>query len=241
MAELVRRVRDAMSALPAYFSSVTAIEGLQASDLFTLNTVLGATIEIQVVETLNRIRDVWDPNDDWPLHYFIRQPQTFPDVLLQSRDGADVAIGVELKGWYLLSKEAEPSFRYKVTPAACGPYDLLAVVPWHLSNVLSGTPRVRTPGVWSARHAAEHRNWYWQHGRTTTLDTAIVAPEGAAPYQKRKPNTDRPAADEGRNFGRIARTGIMNDWVTRQLEATLAGVAVREWIDFFRHQQGAPQ
>ncbi len=51
-----------MRALPAYFASVTAIEGLQATDLFTLNTVLDATIEVQVVETLNRIRDVWDPD-----------------------------------------------------------------------------------------------------------------------------------------------------------------------------------
>lgn len=242
VAELVHRVRDAMRALPAYFASVTAIEGLQATDLFTLNTVLGATIEVQVVETLNRIRDVWDPNDDWPLHYFTRQPQTFPDVLLvhETDDGPDVALGIELKGWYLLSAEAEPSFRYKVTPAACGPYDLLAVVPWHLSNVLSGTPRVTAPGLWSARYAAEHRNWWWQHARTTTLDASIVAPQGAAPYQRRQPNSDKPAADSGRNFGRIARTGIMDRWVARQLDVSLAGVTVREWIEFFRHQQGAP-
>ena len=38
-------------------------------------------------------------------------------------------LGIELKGWYVLSKEGEPSGRYKVTPAACAPQDLLVIVP----------------------------------------------------------------------------------------------------------------
>lgn len=31
-------------------------------------------------------------------------------------------MGIELKGWHVLAKEREPSFRYKVTPAACSPW-----------------------------------------------------------------------------------------------------------------------
>ena len=31
-------------------------------------------------------------------------------------------MGIELKGRYVLAKEREPSFRYKVTPAACSPW-----------------------------------------------------------------------------------------------------------------------
>ena len=31
-------------------------------------------------------------------------------------------MGIELKGWYVLAKEREPSFRQKVTPAACSPW-----------------------------------------------------------------------------------------------------------------------
>ena len=151
-------------ALPGYFSSSTNIEGIDASDLFALNTMLGTTIEVQVVNTLNRIRDVWDPNDEWPLYRFDRQAQTFPDVLLRRQlasDDFDVALGIELKSWYVLAKEAEPSFRYTVTPAACTSWDLLVVVPWHLSNVLSGVPLVDSPGLWSARNVAEHRNHWW--------------------------------------------------------------------------------
>ena len=225
-------------ALPGYFNSTTNIEGIEAADLFALNTMLGTTIEVQVVNTLNRIRDVWDPNDEWPLHRFDRQAQTFPDVLLRRQLDSgdfDVALGIELKGWYVLSKEAEPSFRYTVTPAACTTWDLLAVVPWHLSNVLSGVPRVDSPGLWSARHAAEYRNYWWQHIRETEQSREIELASVDAPYRQRSHTSDKPAYDGGGNFGRIARIGIMNDWTQDILRRRLAGVPTRDWIDFLKH------
>ena len=156
------RVKDALRALPGYFRSATNIEGIQATDLFSLNTMLGTTLEVQVVNTLNEMRDVWDPGDEWQIYRFDRQAQRFPDVLLrkQTDDGATVALGIELKGWYVLSLEATPSFRYSITPDGCSLWDLLVVVPWHLSNVLAGTPQVGLPGVWPARYAAVYRNWW---------------------------------------------------------------------------------
>ena len=147
---LVSNVRDAISALPVYFRTATRIEGLDGGELFNLSAVLGSAIEVQVVETLNRIREVWDPDDRWPRHRFVRSAQTFPDVrlLAHGRDGtAEIALGIELKGWYLLSREREPSFRYTVAPTACAPQDLLVVVPWHLKNVLSGEPVVHEPYI----------------------------------------------------------------------------------------------
>ena len=161
---------DAITALPAYFRTTTHIEGLEAADLFSLNAVLGSTIEVQVVQTLNRIREVWDPENRWPRHRFVRSSQTFPDVRLVARSGdgsQNIALGIELKGWYLLSKEREPSFRYTVTPRACAPQDLLVVVPWHLRNVLSGEPVVYDPYIEQARYAAEYRNWWWTSVRET--------------------------------------------------------------------------
>ena len=234
---LMERVREAILALPGYFDSDTNIEGVAATDLFALNTVLGATIEVQVVRTLNRMRDVWDPGDEWPLHMFERQAQTFPDVLLRkatASGGHDVALGVELKGWYVLAKEREPSFRYTVTPDACSDWDLLVVVPWHLSNVLAGRPLVDSPGVWSAKGAAEYRNHWWRHLRRTATDTSIASPEGAAPYKGRENTSDKPAYDRGGNFGRIARTGIMDEWIDRVLLKSLAGIPARDWIEFLR-------
>lgn len=54
--QLYRDVREAISSLPVYFRTETHISGIMATDLQTLNTVLGATIEEQVVRTLNLLR-----------------------------------------------------------------------------------------------------------------------------------------------------------------------------------------
>jgi hypothetical protein len=117
--------------LPGFFEFGTQFEGIDATDLFSLNSVLGASIEGQVVRTLNKMRNEWDPDEQWTGYRFVRQAQTFPDVLL-ARQGAGtftIAMGIELKGWYLLSKEGVGSFRFQVTPAACSIFDLIMIVP----------------------------------------------------------------------------------------------------------------
>ncbi len=116
--DLYNGVREAVTSLPAYFRTETHISGIMATDLHTLNTVLGATIEEQVVRTLNLIRNTWDPNGRYALYGFVRQAQTFPDVLLRRIAGDEILMGIELKGWYLLAKEAEPSLRFQVTEGA---------------------------------------------------------------------------------------------------------------------------
>ena len=100
--ELWKRVRDALFACPDHFSTSTTIEGLLATDIFTLNTPLAATIEESVVKTLNDLRSVWDPHKTYQTYTFVRQPQTFPDVVLRELDNDQhVLMGIELKGWYL--------------------------------------------------------------------------------------------------------------------------------------------
>ena len=87
-----------------------------ATDIFTLNTALAATIEDAMVKTLNDLRNVWDPQDEYETYAFVRQPQTFPDVVLRRVDnGEEVLLGIELKGWYLLAKEEAPTYRFTVT------------------------------------------------------------------------------------------------------------------------------
>lgn len=240
---LVGNVRDALGALPVYFRTATQIEGLDGGELFNLSAVLGSAIEVQVVETLNRIREVWDPNDRWPRYRFVRSAQTFPDVRLQAhgQDGvADIALGIELKGWYLLSKEREPSFRYSVTPEACAPQDLLVVVPWHLKNILSGEPVVHEPYIEQARYVAEFRNWWWTNVRETS-DTQsqrqVKAPdERVSPYPAPKTRiADRPVKDGGNNFGRVARlAGLMDDYTASLRLRSIAGIPADHWIVFFR-------
>ena len=69
---------------PSYFKTDLRISGVLATDLFTFNSSLGATIEAQVVEALNAIRGSWDPEQRYAAYSFVRQSQRFPDVILRT-------------------------------------------------------------------------------------------------------------------------------------------------------------
>ena len=142
-------------------------------------------------------------------------------------------MGIELKGWYALAKEREPSFRYKVTPAVCAPADLLVVVPWTLSRVISGSPTVFTPYVIGARYAAEYRNWYWENAKGGKGNN-LVSLSTASSYYPNKNDmiADRPASDGGGNFGRIARTRIMDEYIDDLFDEKLAGIPLSAWQKF---------
>lgn len=230
--------------------------------------MLGGSIEIQVVQALNHLRAVWDPDQEWEEYTFVRSSQTFPDVRLitasptRVTQGEGVALGIELKGWYLLSREGEPSFRYTVSRDACDTHDLLVVVPWHLSNVLAGEPIVYAPYVESARYAADMRNYYWRvhrrkndeqkaqqaitQGKTPKTFTDgyydINSPADLHPYPAPKTKiTDTAAHDGGSNFGRVARAaGLMDEYVESLLRTSVAGIEARHWVAFFRaYAEGA--
>ena len=240
--ELHTHVTGVLKSLPFHFFSTTTIEGISALDIFTLNSALGATIEEQVVSALNRQRSVWDPDDKYTSYGFSRQTQRFPDVVFHRMDqdpaGREVLFGIELKGWYVLAKERVPSFRFNVTPAVCAPQDLIVVVPWVLENVLSGRPKVAAvPYIQPARFAAEMRNYYWQHIRTTTADRGITHPEVDTFYPRKDEKiADQPKYDAGGNFGRyFVRSGILSDYTVDVLNNTMvAGVPAGAWIDFFK-------
>jgi hypothetical protein len=216
-----------------------------ATDLFTLAAALGATIEQQVVDTLNDMREVWDPDHKYELYHFFRQSQTFPDVLLRkSADATDIIMGLELKGWYLLAKESEPSFRFQVTPKACNPQDLIVVVPWALSNVISGTPRVFDPYVVSAQYAAQYRNYHWRYLRDAKTDSDITSPTDVGPYpQKVDAISDKPKFDDGKNFGRFSRTGLMDDYLKEVALQHICGIEATHWRTFFKafQEQATPE
>ncbi len=211
-----------------------------ATDLFAFNSSLGATVEKQVVDSLNKLRSVWDPKQHYALYEFERQPQTFPDVVLKASAPdvePTVLMGIELKGWYVLAKEKEPSFRYKVTPASCASADLLVVVPWALSNVISGSPIVFEPFVMGARYAAEYRNWYWQHKRQHKRRGASnrgIKLSSVNRFYPAKSDmiSDRPASGSGGNFGRLARAGVMDNYISRLFEEKLAGIQLAAWQRF---------
>ena len=98
---LRERLLTVLLGLPAYFEFNNHVAGVEATDLHALNTLLGASIEGQVVKALNQQRKLWDPDDYWRGYVFERQSQRFPDVLLTRKGGEggpDIALGIELKG-----------------------------------------------------------------------------------------------------------------------------------------------
>lgn len=223
--ELRNGIVRALYALPMHFTSPINVEGIEVNDLFSINTLLGGTIEAQTVMLLNSLRSIWDPQGKWADEEFRRYPESFPDVrLVGSNKDDSPLIGIELKGWYLLSKESEPSLRYKASADAVTEWDLICCVPWGLSNVLSGKPVVYEPYVEQAKFASDMRTYYWNHrrGDNSKRDCGIHHPE-TAPYPK--PGTqyvDVPNQDGGGNFGRIARVdGLMANWVDESMDTLI--------------------
>lgn len=234
--KLYDAVTAALHALPSMFESDLVITGVLAPDLFTLNTSLGATLEVQVVQALNAVRRVWDPDQDYALYRWVRQSQTFPDVLLRRSgpgDGPEVLMGIELKGWYVLAKEKEPSFRYTVSPRVCQLQDLLVVVPWALSNVVSGSPVLFDPYIVEARYAAAYRNYHWEYLRQAAGATGITVSTVDTAYPvKSEQISDRAASDAGGNFGRFARAGLMDDYIAALNDEEIVGIPIWAWQRF---------
>lgn len=150
-------------------------------------------------------------------------------------------LGIELKGWYALAKEREPSFRYTVTPAVCAPWDLLAVYPWTLSQVVSGQPQLFQPYIVNARHAAEYRNWMWQHGMRSSGNKNITLSTFDRFYPaKTDVISDQPLSDGGGNFGRLARSRIMDEYMEGVRREKLSGIPLDAWqrfLSFFREER----
>lgn len=239
--QLYDRVLDTLHALPARFRTSLRIAGISATDLFTLNTPLGAAIESSVVENLNDLRELWDPEGKYEIYSFVRQAQVFPDVRLQTTapnvpEAERILMGIELKGWFILSKEGEPSFRYKASPQVCAPQDLLVVFPWGLDEVISGAPKLMRPFVEEARYAAEHRNHYWTVLRGVTGDDAdVISSAITQPYPtKNQKFNDEAKKDKGDNFGRVARGQLMTEFITALLEQRISGIPAVFWQSFLK-------
>lgn len=228
-------MKKTLTLLPSHFEASISISGIPATDIWALGGLIGAAIEDNVVRILNDLRAEWDQNNKYEFFSFIRKAEIFPDVRLIRRDTGKILLGIELKGWYLLSKEKEPSFRFKTTQSVCAPPDLFVMYPWALKNVLSGEPQLFQPFIRTCNFVARYRNYWWQHVRNTSDSKVIEEPEEISYYPTgRELIEDKPEYDSGNNFGRIARTGIMDDFVEQCRKIKLAGIEIDRWIDFLK-------
>jgi hypothetical protein len=110
------------------------------------------------------------------------------------------------------------------------------IVPWILSDVISGSPRLFQPLIESARYVAEYRNFHWQESRRNqTKSRNIRSPKNINYYPDiRQEASDEAEDDKGKNFGRIARTGIIDYYVKFIKENKYLGIKISHWIEFFR-------
>jgi hypothetical protein len=192
-----------------------------------------------VVDSLNDVREIWDPDGKYKLYSFIRQPQVFPDVRLETTapdvPAADrILMGIELKGWFVLAKEGEPSFRYHASPAVCARQDLLVVYPWTLDEVVSGSPKLLRPFIEEARYAAEHRNHYWMELRGAAGAKITKAPHQTPYPTKNQKFNDKADDDTGGNFGRVARGGLMAAFIEELMAFPLSGIPAKHWQSFLK-------
>ena len=184
---------------------------------------------------------MWD-DGSWSEYHFIRSNESFPDVrLVRKGDNHDIILGIELKSWFILSKEGEPSFRYRTASEACDPADLLCIIPWYLSDAVCGHPVLATPWVYSAKAAAEATKRYWIYERQTDKpmtveERGLDIPAGVRPYMEnaRDKTNYKPVNDGGNNFGRLARTGIMTEFVNETLLTDILGIPANNWRLFLK-------
>ena len=241
-AKLLENLRKVVfPSLPAECTIENNYSGILATDLFSLNTLLGSMIESKVVLFLNAHRPLWD-NGKWNEYHFIRSNESFPDVrLVKKGDNHDIILGIELKSWFILSKEGEPSFRYRTASEACDKGDLLCIIPWYLSDAVCGNPVLATPWVYSAKAAAEATKRYWIYERQTdkpmtVRQRGLIVPPDVRPYMDNARNKTnyKPVNDGGNNFGRLARTGIMSDFVEETLVTDILGIPAKHWMLFLK-------
>ena len=76
------------------------------------------------------------------------------------------------------------------------------------------------------------------------VGTMIVEPKDAAPYPRKADATnDKPTSDSGGNFGRIARTGLMDEYLERMMIQPVCGIKATYWLEFFKifHQDATDE
>ena len=104
-----------------------------------------------------------------------------------------------------------------------------------LNRVLSGTPVAFRPFVGVSEVCSRVSELLVDERPQVRQDPGITMPESVPEYpQKGDQILDRPAADAGGNFGRIARTGLMDEYVEKLKQTTLAGIPTSDWLTFLK-------
>lgn len=73
------RIDDVIYSIPAHFETELLIKGINVTEIFSVGGAFASVVENQVVNILNSLRNIWDPDSEYADYAFVRQSQTFPE------------------------------------------------------------------------------------------------------------------------------------------------------------------
>ena len=57
------KVNDLIYSLPNYFKTDLIVKGINVTEIFSIGSAFTTVVDTQVVEILNRLRGIWDPEN----------------------------------------------------------------------------------------------------------------------------------------------------------------------------------
>lgn len=66
-------IKSLLLSIPNHFQTDLSIRGVNATEIFSIGPVFSSILESQIIETLNRLRNVCDKDNKHPSFAFIRR------------------------------------------------------------------------------------------------------------------------------------------------------------------------
>jgi hypothetical protein len=138
------------------------------------NNYVGQGIEELIGSELNgSLRGTWTTDGNLSL---VRNAVQFPDLYLIRRKERRILLSVEVKSWFVFAKD-DITARFEAAPNIIRGGSLIVLVPWCMTNLVSGSPRLLLPYVGDAKALAERRDDVWKAGGGRQFAKGQVSPK----------------------------------------------------------------
>jgi hypothetical protein len=210
------------------------------------NNYVGQGIEELIGTQLNGLlRHHWTDNSSF---VFIRNAVQFPDLYLIHREEKRILLSVEIKSWFVFSSD-DITARFEAAPNIIKEGSLLVLFPWHMTDLVFGTPILLEPYIGDAKALAERRDNIWMAGGLNGFKKGIASPnrkievpvvDAMKPTALNQTKTKSVAYQrkgevfekESENFGKIWRIydeHINNVFYSKTLENDLLDKKITKW------------
>jgi hypothetical protein len=133
------------------------------------NNYIGQGIEELIAKHLNSVFS----GSDWKC---IRNAVQFPDLYIVNPQKKTLLLALEVKSWFVFAGD-DITARFEVAPNIIRPDVRLILFPWHMTNLISGVPRLLAPYIGSAKALAERRDQIWLAGGLRQFMQGQVSPD----------------------------------------------------------------